>query len=211
MKTTSIIRFAALSVVLLASVKVSCQQPSKSQLQEVSAKLGPDVTNKIILCLMNLVMSQDITVKSVLKCVASSGVRPIPYGAGNFANFIVKNGKSIKEDGVIQNAALSWGKWQQDGQDVTTVNNIEFNNVQEANFRASGRDNSPSGAEGQFEIHVGGKNVAVVEFDIPFWGENHFKIRHVDDQFLCNQSGFTSDGSPTINIKCHKLASRLKL
>ncbi|CAH2062178.1 unnamed protein product, partial [Iphiclides podalirius] len=70
-------------------------------------------------------MSQDITVKSVLKCVASSG-----------------------------NAALSWGKWQQDGQDVTTVNNIEFNNVQEANFRASGRDNSPSGAEEQFEIHT---------------------------------------------------------
>ncbi|CAH2062182.1 unnamed protein product, partial [Iphiclides podalirius] len=205
---TSVIRFAALSVVLLVST-VSCQQPpndSKSQ-QIVPPQLSPEAKNKIILCIMNLVLKQEISVKSVLNCVTSRGAQPIPYGAGNFANFIVKNGKSVKEEGVIQNAALSWGKWQQDGQDVTTVNNLPFNNEQAAVYQASGRDNSPSGAEGQFEIHVGGKNIAVVEFNIPFWGKNEFKIREVDDQYVCNQSGFTSDGSPTINIKCHMVSS----
>ncbi|CAH2062176.1 unnamed protein product, partial [Iphiclides podalirius] len=147
------------------------------------------------------------TVLSVmLNCVTSSFL-PIRKPKGHYANFIVKYGNSVSEDGLIMNAALSWGKWQQDEEDVTTVNHIVFNRAQAAKFKASGRDGSPSGAEGTFEIHVGGKKIAVVEFNIPYWGDNELSIRKFDERFVCNQSGFTTDRSPTININCFKISS----
>ncbi|CAH2062175.1 unnamed protein product, partial [Iphiclides podalirius] len=126
---------------------------------------------------------------------------------GTFANFTVMNEKSVSDNGLIMNAVLSWGKWQQDEEDVTTINHIGFDSGRAANFTASGRDGSPTGAEGTFEIHEGGKKIAVVEFNIPFWGKNEFSIREVDGQYVCKQRGFTTDRSPTIIIKCRKISS----
>ncbi|CAH2062172.1 unnamed protein product, partial [Iphiclides podalirius] len=139
----------------------------------------------------------------VLECVTSRRLLP-PKRRGYYANFLVTNGKGVSEEGFIMNAALSWGKWRLGGRDVTTVNNIGFNSDKSADFLASGRSGSPSGTEGTFEIHEGAKKVAIVEFSIPFWGKNELKIRDLDDQFVCNQRGFTPNGSPTININCHK-------
>ncbi|CAH2062173.1 unnamed protein product, partial [Iphiclides podalirius] len=141
----------------------------------------------------------------LLNCVTSRGMHPVRVDC--FANFVVTNGKGVSEDGFIMNAALSWGKWQLAGRDVTTVNNIGFGSAKAASFRASGRDSSPSGAEGTFKINEGARKIAVVEFSIPFWGRNEIVIRNLDDQFLCKQRGFTSKGSPTINITCHKVTS----
>ncbi|CAH2062174.1 unnamed protein product, partial [Iphiclides podalirius] len=138
-------------------------------------------------------------------CVTS--IRTHPLLVDRFANFIVANGKTVSEEGSIMNAALSWGKWQQGDEDVTTVNYIGFNTAKAASFRASGRDGSPSGAEGTFDIYEGGRRIALVEFSIPFWGGNEVKIHEFDDQFVCNQKGLTAKGSPTINIKCHRIPS----
>ncbi|CAH2062171.1 unnamed protein product, partial [Iphiclides podalirius] len=136
----------------------------------------------------------------LLNCGTSRGLEE------NYANFIVKNGNSIREDGLIKNAELSWGKWQRDGEDLATINKIRFNTVRSANFRALGRDNSPTGVEGTFEIYEGAKKIAIVVFNIPFWGANELEIREMDDEFVCKQRGFTPKGSPTIVIKCHKIS-----
>ncbi|CAH2062170.1 unnamed protein product, partial [Iphiclides podalirius] len=136
----------------------------------------------------------------LLNCATSRGMED------NYANFILKNGNSVSEVGTVKNAKLTWGKWQHDGDDLATVNNVRFNTVTAATFRASGRENSPSGAEGSFEIYEGARKVAVVVFDIPFWGTNQVEIRELDDEFVCKQRGFTPTGSPTIIIKCHKIS-----
>ncbi|CAD0197431.1 unnamed protein product [Chrysodeixis includens] len=206
MKTTYVVRLAALAAVLLASGKVDA---GNAHYVERFERFSPEQSIGIIMCLANLVFTNNISVLSIMTCVSGlSQPQPFSLGEGNYINFKIENGESVSETGMIMNAELTWGKWQQDGNDIDTVNRIEFDSKDKrAEFSAVGRENSPSGAEGFFEIFENDTPIAKVIFDVPFMGDNQLKIKQLDKGFLCDDSGFDSDGSLTIEIVCHKLGA----
>lgn len=206
MKTTSLIQFTVLAAVVLASANVSASDACYGQpLRGGGSSRGSAI--EIILCLINLVTTGNVTPSEVLKCMARNQMHMMPPGEQNFAHFSVRNGESVSETGTIMNAELTWGKWQVHGTDVDTVNNMEFDSSKPATFTAIGRSFAASGTEGFFEIHESGKNIAVVQFDVPFVGANKLHIKQVDKSYLCDDKGFSGSGSPTIEITCHKIAS----
>ncbi|XP_026737097.1 uncharacterized protein LOC113500477 [Trichoplusia ni] len=202
MKTTSVIRFAALAAVLLASANVDAWKTNSVELKE-----RPSAKNalNIVMCLVNLVLTGNISVISILSCVKPIGLPIVPYGLNNYIHFLIENDESISETGYVMNAELTWGKWQQDGDDIATVNRLEFNNKQRAEFSAVGREYSPSGTQGFFEIFEKDKPIAKVTFDVPFVGNNRFKIKQLDEGYLCEHQGFSAGGSLTIEIVCNKI------
>ncbi|CAH0605775.1 unnamed protein product [Chrysodeixis includens] len=210
MKTAPVIRLAALAAVLFVSASVAGEDPRYNRFRwDDQAALSKD---DVILCIMDAVSSGDLSMISVLKCIKTfqDPNDPIPDGLNNYIHFKVQNGDSISETGTIMNADLTWGKWQQDDKDVDSVNNIEFDTKKRAQFTAIGRDMSPSGAEGSFEIYENGKPIADVDFSVPFMGVNRLKIHALDSRYLCEDAGFNVGGSLTVEIVCHKLADKKK-
>ncbi|CAD0197430.1 unnamed protein product [Chrysodeixis includens] len=206
MKTTYVVRLAALAAVLLASGKVDA---GNAHYVERFERFSPEQSIGIIMCLANLVFTNNISVLSIMACVSGlSEPQPFAWGEGNYINFKIVNGESVSESGMIMNAELTWGKWQKDGKDIDTVNRTEFDSKgKRAEFSAVGRTGVPSGAEGFFEIFEDDKVIAKVIFDVPFMGDNKLKIKQLDKGFLCDDSGFDAGGSLTIEIVCHKLGA----
>ena len=71
----------------------------------------------------------------------------------------------------------------------------------------SGRENSPSGTEGSFEVHLdgGGEKIAEIYWDCPYIGSNKIEKRYVKNGYDVSLNGFSVPSGPlghgTINIR----------
>lgn len=207
METVPIIRFAALAAALLASANFVAGDASRYH----RLKWDPQATlgnNDVILCVLDVVASGEISVNAIMKCIKTFQILsdPIPDDSNKFVNFKIKNSENIPETGMVNNADLIWGKWQLNGKDVETVDKLEFDSSKTAEFSATGDEFRPSVSEGFFNIHLNEKIIADVYFKVPFTGTNILVVSQRVKEYICNESGYSPAGSLTIEIVCHKLS-----
>ncbi|XP_026737515.1 uncharacterized protein LOC113500818 [Trichoplusia ni] len=215
MKTTSVIRFAALAAVLLASTNVDAYCSASSKRMDWSAVAGMVDCEKI-LCVINLVTSGEFTMTGVMKCITGFG-RFEENRIATFAmfqselhsvTFDIKNDNNVGGKGKIMNSALSSGQWVRDDQKVYTVNNIVFNQIKSAEFKAVSTDEENSeGVKGSFEIHLDGSGIAEVSFELPYFGPNTIEISPINKRYVCKVTGWQASGSPEASIVCYKIGT----
>ncbi|XP_026737517.1 uncharacterized protein LOC113500821 [Trichoplusia ni] len=202
MKTTSVIRFAALAAVLLASANVDAWKIDDFDLKE---RPSPKNALNIVMCLVNLVLTGNISMTSILSCITSRS-RAITYAKGDwnyYVDLVVQNGEFLSEKGTIAGSHMKYGKWQKDGADVPNVDNIEFNK-QPAKFRAVGQEGNINGVAGYFEIHEEGAPIAKVLFESPLDGDARVIIRQLNTDYLCTDSWYYNPYF-TIDVSCYSL------
>lgn len=163
----------------------------------------PRSTHGLTLSFINFVTFGGIIVTSSIQCKTIDGIQAISSKTNKFVTFIVMNGHGVGETGVIMNTVLSMGIWEYGGRFAKNINNIKFDRKTSVTFSARSRDEG-SGVEGSFEIHESGQKVAVVVFQVPYWGQNQLDITYHAINYACNLSGMTSSGCPTVEIICHK-------
>lgn len=210
MKTTTVIRFATLvtALVTYAIVDVGgnfCNYVhGQTPTDGASKRLGKVYAFYIMLSFINFGTLGGIIVTSSIQCKTIDGTQAISFDAHKFIKFIVKNGLGVSEHGVVMNTMLTTGKWEVDGRLVTHVNNVRFDRRKPATFSARSCNDCPHGVGGSFEIHENRIKVAIVNFKVPFWGENQLETTYFDGNYACSSHGMTSSGSPTVEIICHK-------
>ena len=70
-----------------------------------------------------------------------------------------------------------------------------------------GRENSPSGTEGSFEVHLdgSGEKIAEIYWDCPYIGSNKLEKRYVKEGYDISLNGFSIPsgalGKGTINVR----------
>ncbi|MCO5567375.1 hypothetical protein L7F22_021065 [Adiantum nelumboides] len=99
----------------------------------------------------------------------------------------------------LNNSALPWGKWYDypnkdaeiSGPDGTTITYGQI-----AIAAACGRENSPSGTEGNFDLYADGTTrIADIYFDCPWVGSNVLRVTSYSTLFLVNVPSISSSGA----------------
>ncbi|KAH6556451.1 hypothetical protein KP509_1Z177800 [Ceratopteris richardii] len=97
----------------------------------------------------------------------------------------------------IRNASLPWGKWYDypdKDREVAAPNGQAIAPGSILYVAACGRENSPSGTEGTFEIWSSTSKVAHVYFDCPWSGSNKLEINRFSTQYLLDFNTAPSSG-----------------
>ncbi|KAH7306563.1 hypothetical protein KP509_22G019500 [Ceratopteris richardii] len=97
----------------------------------------------------------------------------------------------------IRNASLPWGKWYDypdKDREVAAPNGQAIAPGSILYVAAYGRENSPSGTEGTFEIWSSTSKVAHVYFDCPWSGINKLEINRFSTQYLLDFNTAPSSG-----------------
>ncbi|AJP09053.1 hypothetical protein F8203_gp087 [Heliothis virescens ascovirus 3f] len=183
--------------------------PPASSCPAPSAQKPKDWENRLcnfVVCIAKLAADGgDFDMGSIMKCVNAVAPRYL-Y---NSVQFKVLNGGSATNDGFIANAVLTWGKWQVNGADTVSVNGMKFSNSKSAIFKASGRENSPSGTEGSFDIIQNESELAAtVSFSVPYWGQDKVNVKNADgSNYVCTPTETTMlyGGPLSYDIICHKI------
>ncbi|AYD68205.1 aegerolysin [Heliothis virescens ascovirus 3h] len=88
---------------------------------------------------------------------------------------------------------------------------MKFSESNKAVFKASGRDGSPSGTEGSFDIVQNGNELAAtVSFSVPYWGRDKVDVQNADgSNYVCTPRETTMlyGGPLYYDIVCHKIIS----
>ncbi|KAH7306551.1 hypothetical protein KP509_22G018400 [Ceratopteris richardii] len=115
-------------------------------------------------------------------------VEPEPYAYGQWVAFQLS---------YIRNASLPWGKWYDypdKDREVAAPNGQAIAPGSILYVAACGRENSPSGTEGTFEIWSSTSKVAHVYFDCPWSGSNKLEINRFSTQYLLDFNTAPSSG-----------------
>ncbi|KAH7306558.1 hypothetical protein KP509_22G019000 [Ceratopteris richardii] len=121
--------------------------------------------------------------------------QPEPYAYGQWVAFQL----SYTGEGslYIRNASLPWGKWYDypdKDREVAAPNGQAIAPGSILYVAACGRENSPSGTEGTFEIWSSTSKVAHVYFDCPWSGSNKLEINRFSTQYLLDFNTAPSSG-----------------
>ncbi|ABF70546.1 hypothetical protein [Trichoplusia ni ascovirus 2c] len=180
----------------------SCQSTKK--LSSVKEDWEHRLCNFFV-CLTKLATSGgSFDMSEIMKCINTA----IPRGENNAVQFHVHNGAGAKNNGFISNAVLTWGKWQVNGVDVVSVNGMKFSNTNTAIFKAMGRENSPSGTEGSFDIIENDSELAAtVTFSVPWSGQDKINVKNAGgSNYVCAPSETRGLVGPlSYDILCHKI------
>ncbi|KAH7306552.1 hypothetical protein KP509_22G018400 [Ceratopteris richardii] len=120
--------------------------------------------------------------------VCFSPSEPEPYAYGQWVAFQLS---------YIRNASLPWGKWYDypdKDREVAAPNGQAIAPGSILYVAACGRENSPSGTEGTFEIWSSTSKVAHVYFDCPWSGSNKLEINRFSTQYLLDFNTAPSSG-----------------
>ncbi|OAA41959.1 Aegerolysin [Beauveria brongniartii RCEF 3172] len=125
---------------------------------------------------------------------------------------------NLVKSGIIsvQDAYVVWGKfYERDNKDneiqPSKVNNITVAPGAKATVAATGRSDASSGAEGGFNLHLGGQKICGVYFDCP-WGDksNDLQIRdynpatspyHISTSDINRDSGALGNVTLTVMLR----------
>ncbi|KAH7306567.1 hypothetical protein KP509_22G019900 [Ceratopteris richardii] len=97
----------------------------------------------------------------------------------------------------VQNASLEWGKWYDypdEDREIAAPNGQAIAPGSILYVAASGRENSPSGTEGTFEIWSSTLKIAHFHFDCPWSGSNKLEINRFSTQYVFDFSTAPSSG-----------------
>ena len=92
-------------------------------------------------------------------------------------------------------------------QETMSAQGTKIESKQQHEWGHSGRENSPSGTEGSFEIHLdgSGEKIAEIYWDCPYIGSNKLEKRYVKADYDVSFNGFSIPSGPlgngTINVR----------
>ncbi|KNG84343.1 Asp-hemolysin [Aspergillus nomiae NRRL 13137] len=111
----------------------------------------------------------------------------------------------------IRNASLSWGKWHEDGDQDNEISNSEVDNKtarsnESVKINSCGREGSPSGTMGGFEIYDGETKIGKIHWDCPWGGDNEFVVDERDEGYMVDVGSWSSqDAIGTVQVAVDKL------
>ena len=111
------------------------------------------------------------------------------------ANFIIKYGKFYDISEYLHYILLLFIDESLDDpyNETVSAQGTKITSKEQFEWGHSGRENSPSGTEGIFEIHLdgSGEKVAEIYWDCPWSGSNKIEKRFVKEGYLVSVDGFS--------------------
>ncbi|EFJ25241.1 hypothetical protein SELMODRAFT_99959, partial [Selaginella moellendorffii] len=101
---------------------------------------------------------------------------------------------------VVRNSVLPWGKWYKypnkgiDGSSPGGVTIASGATSPTPPFAACGRENSPSGTEGTFDLYAKEIKVATIYFDCPYIGSNKLSVQYACNTCVVQLPSFSTSG-----------------
>ncbi|KAH7918291.1 Aegerolysin [Leucogyrophana mollusca] len=122
-------------------------------------------------------------------------------GVGEWVVLEITN--SLKGSIKIQNANLSWGKFIQDGREVSPqeIDDIVIPAGSKRSVSSSGRSGSPSGTEGTIDLYDDTTEICTLYWNSP-WGSprNNFEVRDVNQGYIVTNGPWNPGPGPLGNI-----------
>jgi Aegerolysin len=117
----------------------------------------------------------------------------------------------------IKNATLAYGKFHQSGNkdaeiSIDEINKIQINTGESSVINSCGREDSPSGTEGRFDIFDLDKNVKIGEYywDCPWGSKTNTSIwtPSLSEDYVTQVTGGNLDSGAlgNVTIKCVKIS-----
>jgi len=106
---------------------------------------------------------------------------------------------------TIKNVVLKWGKFYKGSKDnevkLEDIEGVQIKPGDSYKIETCGREDSPSGTEGSFDIYDGNTHVASYYWDCP-WGSksNTSTLTPESDDYLSQQNGANLDSGALGNI-----------